>query len=136
MTQVTNIQRMEEENFKCALCLEFFTAPVLMTNCGHNYCQQCLTVMTEFPWLCPFCRKKQHQIPEQMPRNFFLEQSVQNFIETRKNICAVHDLKKKFRKFNFDILQSYPASWSFQKVKTFLKNPASLMNCKYVFSKV
>ena len=103
MTPTTNIQRMEEENFKCALCLDFFTAPVLMTNCGHNYCQECLTGMAETPWPCPVCRKEQHQSPDQLARNYFLEQTVQSFIETRKNICVVHDLKKKFRKFNFDI---------------------------------
>ena len=99
MTPTTNIQRMEEENFKCALCLDFFTAPVLMTNCGHNYCQECLTGMAETPWPCPVCRREQHQRPKQLARNFFLEQAVQGFIETRKKMCVFHNLQKKLRKY-------------------------------------
>ena len=92
---------MEEDHLKCALCLDFFTSPVRMTNCGHNYCQQCLTAMAVTPWMCPECRSEQHQEPEQLARNYFLEQSIQNFIETRTNICAVHNLQKKLRKYYF-----------------------------------
>ena len=88
-----------EEELKCPLCLDFFKSPVRITNCGHNYCQGCLKVMTTVPWLCPECRTEQQQTPEQLARNFFLEKTVENFIASRKNICASHGLPKKLRKY-------------------------------------
>ena len=90
---------MEEEDLKCALCLDFFTAPVRITSCGHNYCQECLTGMTAPPWLCPECRTEQRQRPEQLTRSFILERIVGNYIASRKNICDAHNLQKKLRKF-------------------------------------
>ena len=90
---------MEEEDHQCALCLDFFTGPVRMTNCGHNFCQQCLIGMAETPWMCPECRTEQHQQPEQLARNFYLEKMVEKFIESRKNICSAHNLQKKLRKY-------------------------------------
>ena len=97
-TRNKNLKKMEEE-LKCPLCLDFFTSPVRMTNCGHNYCQECLTEMMETPWLCPECRTEQQQRPEQLARNFFLERTAENFIASRKNICGAHNLLKKLRKY-------------------------------------
>ena len=56
-----------------------------MTTCGHNYCQQCLAEMGRIPWICPECRTEQRKRPEQLPRNFFLERTVQKFVDARKN---------------------------------------------------
>ena len=88
-----------EEELKCPLCLDCFTPPVRITNCGHNYCQGCLTMMRETPWMCPVCQIPQQQSPEQLTRNFFLERTLENFLESRKNICVIHDLAKKLCKY-------------------------------------
>ena len=90
-----------EDELKCPVCLDFFNSPVCMTPCGHNYCRQCLAGMVDVPWLCPECRTEQQQRPDQLPRNFFLERTVQNYVESRRNICAIHELPKKLRKFFF-----------------------------------
>ena len=92
-------KNMEEEDQQCAMRIDFFTAPVRMTDCGHNYCQQCLTVMNETPWLCPECRNEQHQRPEQLARNFFLEKTVKTLIASRESFCATHNLQKKLCKY-------------------------------------
>ena len=60
----------------------------MLTDSNHN----------EDAWNCPECRSEQHQGLEQLARNFFLERTVEKFIESRKNLCAVHELPKKFRK--------------------------------------
>ena len=96
--QKRKISKMEEE-LKCPVCLDFFKSPVRMTSCGHNYCQGCLIGIRPIPWLCPECRTEQQQGPEQLNRNFFLERSLENFIESRKKICVVHDLPKKLREY-------------------------------------
>ena len=94
----SRISKMEEE-LKCPVCLDFFKSPVRITSCGHNYCQECLTGIGPIPWLCPECRTEQEQRPDQLARNFFLERTVESFIESRKKICVVHDLPKKLRKY-------------------------------------
>ena len=93
---------MQEEDLKCALCLDFFTAPVRITKCGHNFCQQCLTEMVpagEATWPCPECRTEQNQAPEEQARNFFLEKTVEKFLSMRETMCAAHGSQKKLRKF-------------------------------------
>ena len=84
---------------QCALCLDFFTAPVRITNCGHNFCQQCLTEMNDTPWICPECRTEQQQRPEELTRNYFLEKTVGKYIASREDICDTHKLEKQFRKY-------------------------------------
>ena len=88
-----------EEEIKCSLCLDFFKSPARMTSCGHNYCQECLTGLATNPWHCPECRTEQQQRPEELARNYFLERTVEKFIESTKNICDVHNLPKKLRKY-------------------------------------
>ena len=56
-------------------------------------------MFTETPWICPVSKIEQHQSPEQLARNFFLERALENFIESKKNICGVHDMPKKLRKY-------------------------------------
>ena len=97
--------KKREDELKCPLCLDFFKSLVRMTNCGHNYCQECLTGITEFLWLCPECRTEQQQRPEHLARNFFLERTVENFIASRKNLCGAHNLPKKLRKYFYQFNQ-------------------------------
>ena len=99
----SRISKMEEE-LKCSVCLDFFKSPVRITSCGHNYCQECLTGLEPIPWLCPECRTEQEQSPEQLIRNLFLERSVENFVESRKKICVVHDLPKKLCKYRENLI--------------------------------
>ena len=90
-----NHSKMNEEDFKCSVCLEFLTVPVKITRCGHSFCGQCLAGMTEVTWPCPECRTVQNRTPDELPRNYGLESIVEKFKSSRKAICATHDLKQK-----------------------------------------
>ena len=92
---------MQEEDLKCALCLDFFAAPVRMTRCGHNFCQGCLTRMVpagNTTWPCPECREEQNQAPGELARTFFLERTVEKVKAAKENMCATHGSEKKLRK--------------------------------------
>ena len=92
---------MESEDLTCSLCLDYFSPPVRITRCGHSFCDQCLTStgITEATWSCPECRAEQNQTPAELARNYFLERTIEKFKNSRKQICATHDLKKKLRKY-------------------------------------
>ena len=82
------------------IVLEFFHWVCRHDQLWARFCQQCLMGMTvETPWICPECRTEQHQQPEQLAWNFYLEKMVEKFIESRKNICSTHNLPKKLRKY-------------------------------------
>ncbi|XP_078497915.1 E3 ubiquitin-protein ligase TRIM39-like isoform X1 [Lissotriton helveticus] len=49
-----------KEEATCSICLEYFTDPVMIIDCGHNFCRSCITQSWEgrdgnFP--CPQCRE-------------------------------------------------------------------------------
>ena len=71
-----------EEELTCPLCLDFLTAPIRMTTCGHCFCQNCLgNIASETPWLCPECRMEQVQRPEDLARNYLFERILQNLFK-------------------------------------------------------
>ncbi|XP_070792714.1 E3 ubiquitin-protein ligase TRIM39-like [Pituophis catenifer annectens] len=48
------------EEATCSICLDFFQDPVLVPECGHNFCRNCLTRSwgtTETKASCPQCRQ-------------------------------------------------------------------------------
>ncbi|XP_077187167.1 E3 ubiquitin-protein ligase TRIM7-like [Paroedura picta] len=51
------------EEASCAVCLDFFTEPVVLAECGHSFCRACLArcwgASREEP-SCPQCRRKAH----------------------------------------------------------------------------
>ena len=110
--QTTSREVCRTPYLKCALCLDFYSAPVRMTNCGHNFCSECLIGMVqaedmdaeedeneEFIWNCPECRTEQSEKPQRLARNFFVERTVKRFKDEQKNQCATHKATKKLRKY-------------------------------------
>ena len=51
-----------------------------MTSCGHSYCLQCIRPLADQSeqWNCPLCQTLQTVIPQQLPRNYTLEQVLQS----------------------------------------------------------
>uniref|UniRef100_A0A670HXI6 RING-type domain-containing protein n=1 Tax=Podarcis muralis TaxID=64176 RepID=A0A670HXI6_PODMU len=46
----------------CSICLEYFRDPVIIPECGHNFCRACLTQCwekSEGEASCPQCRERQ-----------------------------------------------------------------------------
>ncbi|XP_060094682.1 ATP-dependent RNA helicase DHX15-like [Heteronotia binoei] len=71
------------EELTCPICLEYFRDPVSITECGHNFCQVCLTQS----WgdlgaeaSCPLCRERVQQ------RNLQPNQQLANVVEMFKKI--------------------------------------------------
>ncbi|XP_078496925.1 E3 ubiquitin-protein ligase TRIM39-like [Lissotriton helveticus] len=91
-----------KEEATCSICLEYFTDPVMIIECGHNFCRSCITQSWEgrdgnFP--CPQCR-------EISPRKKFRpNRQLGNMVEIAKqlhlppvkplgdNLCEIHDEK-------------------------------------------
>ena len=62
----------------CPICLEPFSAPIFILNCGHNLCGECVENLKnqdedDDEWPCPICRAMQDKSRD-LPRNFFAEQ--------------------------------------------------------------
>ncbi|XP_070593733.1 E3 ubiquitin-protein ligase TRIM39-like isoform X2 [Erythrolamprus reginae] len=59
MAGVASLQGFLEEA-TCSICLEYFQDPVLIPECGHNFCRSCLTRSwgtSESEASCPQCRQ-------------------------------------------------------------------------------
>nr|XP_034963607.1 zinc finger protein RFP-like isoform X4 [Zootoca vivipara] len=55
-----HMQRLRDEA-TCSICLEYFKDPVIITECGHNFCRSCLIQCwgeSEAEASCPQCRKR------------------------------------------------------------------------------
>uniref|UniRef100_F6UHI9 Probable E3 ubiquitin-protein ligase TRIML1 n=1 Tax=Monodelphis domestica TaxID=13616 RepID=F6UHI9_MONDO len=64
MDPVTLVQSLQQET-TCGICLTFFTKPVTL-NCGHNFCQFCLSRSREAGvthFSCPECREVCQSFP-------------------------------------------------------------------------
>uniref|UniRef100_A0ABM5FHD2 RING-type E3 ubiquitin transferase n=1 Tax=Pogona vitticeps TaxID=103695 RepID=A0ABM5FHD2_9SAUR len=70
------------EEATCSICLEYFKSPVI-TECGHNFCQACLTQFWEEvdkEASCPQCREKIQQ------GNLRPNRKLANFVEITKKL--------------------------------------------------
>ncbi|KAH0630514.1 hypothetical protein JD844_013604 [Phrynosoma platyrhinos] len=70
------------EEATCPICLDYFKDPVTL-ECGHNFCQGCLTRCweeTEAEASCPQCREKIQQ------RHLRPNQQLANFVEITKKL--------------------------------------------------
>ncbi|CAI5768147.1 E3 ubiquitin-protein ligase TRIM7-like [Podarcis lilfordi] len=66
----------------CSICLECFRDPVIIPECGHNFCRSCLIQCwekSEGEASCPLCRERVEQ--SSIRRN----QQLANFVEIIKN---------------------------------------------------
>uniref|UniRef100_A0A670HXH7 RING-type E3 ubiquitin transferase n=1 Tax=Podarcis muralis TaxID=64176 RepID=A0A670HXH7_PODMU len=69
------------EEATCSICLEYFRDPVIIPECGHNFCRACLTQCwekSEGEASCPQCRERVEQ--SSIRRN----QQLANFVEIIK----------------------------------------------------
>ncbi|KAL8213210.1 UNVERIFIED_CONTAM: hypothetical protein K2H54_061320 [Gekko kuhli] len=88
------------EEASCSICLEFFRDPVILTECGHNFCRACLTQSWgESEASCPQCRgtvQLKSLRPNQQLANFV--EIVQKFrpLEAKGGVCERHQEPLKF----------------------------------------
>nr|XP_034963698.1 zinc finger protein RFP-like isoform X2 [Zootoca vivipara] len=67
----------------CSICLEYFKDPVIIAECGHNFCRSCLIqcwVESEAEASCPQCRERVQR------RSLISNRQLANFVEIAKNL--------------------------------------------------
>jgi hypothetical protein len=63
------------EAFSCVICMDLYHDPILMTPCGHSFCQECIKCWLRDHPTCPVCK---HGIqPSSLVRNYGLERVAQ-----------------------------------------------------------
>ena len=53
---------MDDADLCCAICIEVFKPPVLILDCGHNFCAECIRSAFERSRECPECRQPQTKV--------------------------------------------------------------------------
>lgn len=92
--------------------LGLFQPPIRTTQCGHNFCESCLTNISNNErlngWPCPECRQEQNCLVTSLPRSFLIEkmvEKVQNQRQTSSELqsefgsCPKHHRGIEIRKF-------------------------------------
>ncbi|CAI5768449.1 finger RFP-like isoform X1 [Podarcis lilfordi] len=67
----------------CPICLEYFKDPVIIAECGHNFCRSCLIQCwgeSEAEASCPQCRQRVQR------RSLIPNRQLANFVELIKNL--------------------------------------------------
>nr|XP_028576398.1 zinc finger protein RFP-like isoform X2 [Podarcis muralis] len=67
----------------CSICLEYFKDPVIIAECGHNFCRSCLIQCwgeSEAEASCPQCRKTVQR------RSLIPNRQLANFVELIENL--------------------------------------------------
>ncbi|XP_053154889.1 zinc finger protein RFP-like [Hemicordylus capensis] len=78
------------EEATCSICLDYFTDPVIITECGHNFCQACLTQCwgkSDTEACCPQCREIVQE------RNFRPNRPLANVAEIAKKLRMIPSLQ-------------------------------------------
>ncbi|XP_053158941.1 zinc finger protein RFP-like [Hemicordylus capensis] len=56
-----NLEEALQDEVSCPVCLDYFQTPVMIIDCGHNFCRDCITRcrkgQTSSKSSCPHCRK-------------------------------------------------------------------------------
>ncbi|XP_028576183.2 zinc finger protein RFP-like [Podarcis muralis] len=78
----------------CSICLEYFKDPVIIPECGHNFCRSCLVQCwgeSEAEVSCPQCRETVQQ------NNLIPNRQLANFLQLMKNL-SLQGRKEEERK--------------------------------------
>lgn len=70
-----------EENLQCPICGELFTAPVVISRCGHVFCSLCVRRAMHGTESCPTCRLPSN--PSDLRPDRRLERVVHHFARAR-----------------------------------------------------
>ncbi|XP_060126871.1 zinc finger protein RFP-like [Zootoca vivipara] len=76
------IQRLHDEA-TCSICLDYFKDPVIIPECGHNFCQSCLIQYweeSEAEASCPQCRQRVQR------RGLIPNRQLANMVEIAQNL--------------------------------------------------
>ena len=68
------------KNLIIKISKEIYKSPIHITSCGHSFCLQCIRPLADQSeeWNCPLCQTQQTVSPQQLSRNYTLEQVLQS----------------------------------------------------------
>lgn len=55
---LANAIKTIEEEMTCSICLDCFTDPIILVNCGHSMCNKCFGQWNRLNPSCPLCQQK------------------------------------------------------------------------------
>lgn len=76
---------MNDADLCCAICIEVFRAPVLILDCGHNFCSECIRSAFERSRECPECRQLQSKQVDELTRNRLVERVIEKMNSVQQN---------------------------------------------------
>ena len=81
-----------------------------MTQCGHSFCQKCLSnYESESNWKCPKSQIEQTVPVKSLPRNYAIEKIVATVNDF--DLCEIHERPKEIRKLHLYIEALISMNW-------------------------
>ena len=81
-----------------------------MTQCGHSFCQKCLSnYESESIWKCPKSQIEQTVPVKSLPRNYAIEKIVATVNDF--DLCEIHERPKEIRKLHLYIEALISMNW-------------------------
>ena len=109
-------------SLECPICLQLYSKPRVLTNCGHSLCTACIDVLSATPSMveCPMCETVTHYARvEDMQLNFVLMGILEAVLKDKlalsgeiRSGITMEDLRDCFREDPSEDDQDTSGCWS------------------------
>ncbi|XP_025196647.1 E3 ubiquitin-protein ligase RNF8-like [Melanaphis sacchari] len=89
--------RLNDEDYKCRICLEVFIKPIL-TNCSHMFCEYCIDIWLSKSDKCPTCHVIMDDYSYCLNMGNFIKRMMEQMPEKVKmNFKKLEDTRSKYK---------------------------------------